>query len=187
MDPIAQLQRSLRQTAVVLDNAAGAAPEAPTPCRAWTVADLVDHVVFDTSQFAVAARGERPDWTLTPPRVESPYGAVFRPGADRLIAAWRDSGDLDRVITLPIGERPASFALSQQTAEFAVHAWDVAVATGQRVDWDDELAEAALTWSKTALLPALRGENRRFAAEVPIADEAPAQDRLVAWFGRSPQ
>jgi uncharacterized protein (TIGR03086 family) len=124
---------------------------------------------------------------LRPPVIEPPYAPAFRVGADRLLDAWRSSGDVERIIVLPIGERPASFVITQHSAEFAVHAWDMATATGQRVDWDDEIAEAALAWSKSTLLPAFRGDGRPFGREVPIADDAPAQDRLVAWFGRTPQ
>jgi uncharacterized protein (TIGR03086 family) len=187
MDALAQLARSLDQATTVLDGAAGADPATPTPCRDWTVRDLVDHMVFDTSQFTVAATEGRPDWSLRPPRIEPPYAPAFRAGADRLLGSWRASGDVDRIIVLPIGERPASFVITQHAAEFAVHAWDVAIATGQHVDWDDEIAEAALAWSKSTLLPAFRGDGRPFGPEVPIADDAPAQDRLVAWFGRTPQ
>jgi uncharacterized protein (TIGR03086 family) len=185
-DPIDLLDRALGQVAAVLDGASFADPGTPTPCRDWTLDRLVNHVVFDTGQFTNVATGGRADWSLTAPPVDPPYGEPFRLGADRLVAAWRAAGDPDRIMTVPIGERTARFVLTQQTAEFAVHAWDIARATGQAVAWDDEVAETALAWSKTTLLPAFRGDGKPFGDEVPVPADAPAQDRLVAWFGRRP-
>jgi uncharacterized protein (TIGR03086 family) len=185
-DPIALLTRALDQAATVLDGAEGADPAGPTGCGSWTVGQLIDHVAFGTSQFITAASGGTADWKLTPPRVAPPYGPGFRANSARLVDAWRASGDVDRIITLPIGERPASFVITQQTAELAVHAWDIARATGQHIGWDDDVATGALTWSQSTLLPAFRGDGKPFGPEVPIAGDAPVQDRLVAWFGRTP-
>jgi hypothetical protein len=83
--------------------------------------------------------------------------------------------------------------------ELTVHTWDLAAATGEHPDWDDTVVAAAL--GARHILPA---ENRRdlfeeistamgldevavpFAEAVPIPDDAPAIDRLVAWNGRDP-
>jgi uncharacterized protein (TIGR03086 family) len=186
-DPIALLSRALDQAAIALDGAGQADPSGPTPCREWTLGELIDHVVFDTSQFTNAATGGTADWKLKPPHIDAGHGAAFRDGAGGLVEAWRGSGDVNRVISLPIGERPASFVITQQTAEFAVHAWDVAQATGQQIDWDDEVALAALAWSTSTLLPAFRGDGKPFGPEVPVASDAAPQDRLVGWFGRTPR
>jgi uncharacterized protein (TIGR03086 family) len=185
------LAHALDQTASLLDGVDPARVDQPTPCQSWTVQELVDHVVGGLDKFTAAAvGGERPDWTVTPARIGNDFGAAFRPGAARLVEAWRDAGDLDRVITLPIGERPASFVVNQQIAEIAVHGWDLAQATGQRTALDSEVAETALAWAKSTLLPQFRGPDgsgKPFGLEVAIADDAPAPDRLAAFFGRSSQ
>jgi hypothetical protein len=64
-----------------------------------------------------------------------------------------------RIIDLPIGRVPKSFVASQQIAEFAVHTWDLATATGQRADFPAEACDAALAWARSALLPQFRGER----------------------------
>ncbi|MEC3954727.1 hypothetical protein VMT65_16935 [Nocardia sp. CDC153] len=51
---------------------------------------------------------------------------------------------------------------------------------------DPEHAEYGLAWSKQLLKPEFRGPGKAFGHEVPIADDAPAYDRLAAWFGRDP-
>ncbi len=89
--------------------------------------------------------------------------------------------------------------LASYLSELTVHTWDLAMATGQQPDWDDGVVDAAL--ASRDFLPA---EDRRalfeevsaamgldevaipFAEAVPVADDAPAIDRLVAWNGRAP-
>jgi uncharacterized protein (TIGR03086 family) len=142
--------------------------------------------MYDPSQFTLAAHGGRPDFSTRAPHVSPPYGDAFRAGATGLLDAWRAGGDPERIITLPIGERPASFVMMQQTAEFAVHAWDLARASGQTVDWDEAVATAALDWSRGTLLPAFRGDGKPFGPQVEAPPGATAQEQLVAWFGRRP-
>ena len=90
--------------------------------------------------------------------------------------------------------------LTSHFSELTVHTWDLATATGQRPDWDDAVVAAAFDGARR-ILPA---DNRRalyeqisaargfdevavpFAEAVPISDDAPAIDRLVAWNGRDP-
>jgi uncharacterized protein (TIGR03086 family) len=77
----------------------------------------------------------------------------------------------------------------QQIAEFAVHSWDLARATGQGVQFPAEACEAALLWARTALRPQFRGDEASgmaFGPEVQVPDDAAAQDRLAAFFGRHP-
>ena len=71
------------------------------------------------------------------------------------------------------------------TADHLVHAWDLARATSQELSMSDELAEWALaTWQ--VVVPADGRTGDGFAAVVPVADDAGAVDRLVAYTGRRP-
>jgi len=52
-----------------------------------------------------------------------------------------------------------------------------------------EACEAALVWARTALRPEFRGDEASgmaFGPEVEVPDDAPAEDRLAAFFGRNP-
>jgi uncharacterized protein (TIGR03086 family) len=91
--------------------------------------------------------------------------------------------------TMPtaIGDLPLTFVVAQQIAEVAQHTWDLAAATGQRDALDDGVAAEALAWAQQALKPEYRGpesSGKAFGAEQSIADDAPARDRLAAFFGR---
>jgi uncharacterized protein (TIGR03086 family) len=114
---------------------------------------------------------------------------VFRSGAEELLVAWRGQ-DLAAAAPGSSSDLSVADALHMQVAEFAVHGWDLAQATGTGVEWDQEAAEAALAWTKGALSEKYRGDDSSgmpFGLEVNVPDDAPAQDRLVAWFGRDPR
>ncbi|MFI6761863.1 TIGR03086 family metal-binding protein [Micromonospora sp. NPDC050417] len=189
-EPLALLTSALDQVGEVLAGVGDEQQDLPTPCRSWTVAQLGDHMVHDLLQFTLAATGGTPDWSEPSPPVAGDRAAAFRKGAADLLDAWRKAGDLTGTMTLPgMGEVPARFPLDQQTAEFAVHAWDLARATGQSTDLDPQVGQASLDWIQRTLQPHFRAkeiDGGAFGPEVPIADDAPLYDRLAAFAGRHP-
>jgi uncharacterized protein (TIGR03086 family) len=186
--PLDLLERALRQATNVMERVADSDLDSPTPCRSWDLRALTNHFIHDLDTFTLAASGKRPDYAAAPPEIDSDRGEVFRTRGAALLEVWRTSGDLDRTMTLPIGEAPAAFVLNMQVAELAMHAWDVATATGQKVDWDDDVATRALEWVRSALKPEFRGDEadgKSFGPEVAAPPQASAQERLVAFSGRS--
>jgi uncharacterized protein (TIGR03086 family) len=68
--------------------------------------------------------------------------------------------------------------------EVVIHGWDVAAATGQDYDVDPGTLDAVLPH-----VTAIAGEGPvegLFGRAVPVADEAPALDRVIALSGRDP-
>ncbi|MBB5866803.1 uncharacterized protein (TIGR03086 family) [Allocatelliglobosispora scoriae] len=189
-DPIDLLARSLDQVAGLLAAVRTDQESLPTPCRSWTVAQLGDHLIADLDRFLVTAQGGRPDWSADAPEVLTDRAAAFRDGAADLLAAWRQAGDLTGTITLPgLGEVPARFPVDQQVAEFAMHAWDLARATGQPVALDPEIGQASFDWVSATLKPQFRGDEadgKAFGPETPVAVDAPIYDRLAGVSGRDP-
>ena len=78
---------------------------------------------------------------------------------------------------------PNAGQIDWQTAEIAVHTWDLARATGQTPPLDPAVAERGLAFMSGALTPENRGQA--FGEEVTAPDDAPAYDRLAAFAGRS--
>ncbi|MBV9100340.1 MAG: TIGR03086 family protein [Candidatus Dormibacteraeota bacterium] len=176
---IALLSRSLDQAGAAVGGVREDQLELPTPCASWNVRMLVNHVLYDLQQFAKMVKGEQ--WK--PGSIDVPYEewtATFSSGSAELLSAWRDhAGDASAA------QRPPT----QQIAEFAVHGWDVARATGQHIDFDDDAATVALEWARSMLKPEYRGSEESgkvFGPEVQIAGDAAAIDRLAAFFGRDP-
>jgi uncharacterized protein (TIGR03086 family) len=176
-NPITLLERVLDQTASIVAAVGSEQRALPTPCPGWDVQALVHHLVGqDLRNFTAAARGEKVDWQAPGDDIGEDWSGEFRGGAQGLISEWRAA---------EIGP-PLSNSLDQQIAEFAMHSWDVARATGQQRELDPAVATHSLNWSKQMLRPEYRGPNMPFGVEVPIPEDAPIYDQLAGWFGRDP-
>ncbi len=187
-DPIDRLSRALDQTGEIISRVRPDQATLPTPCSAWDVRALIDHLLHDLRQFTARASGVTPDPEDTG-AIGDDWTGRYREAADRLLAAWRAGGDLDRTVELPIGQVPATWILGQHVADVVVHGWDLAKATGQSTDLDPELGQFSLDWATESLKPEFRGDEesgRSFGPEVPVDVDAPLYDRLAGFFGRSP-
>lgn len=171
-ESIVVLSRALDQAGDVLTAVHTDQLDRPTPCEDWTVAELVAHLVATPGRFVQMGRGEEVDWSGRPEAADGVQVAEFRAAADDLIHQWHQRGDTDA----PMAD--------WQTAELAVHTWDLVRATGQEVPLDPEVAERGLAFMKQALTADNRGEA--FGPQMPVADDAPPYDRLAAWAGRDP-
>ena len=181
-DPLSLLSRALDQTEAVIRRVRPEQTGLPTPCSAFDVRALVNHIVYDvqlfTSMLAGAERGS-PDADL----IDDDWSGRYRAAADGLLAAWRQRG-LEGTLTLPFGTVPVVWQTGQHITDLAVHAWDVARATGQSTDLDAEVGAFALDWGRQNLKPEYRGQA--FGAEVAVPEEAGLYDRLAGFFGRQP-
>jgi uncharacterized protein (TIGR03086 family) len=188
-DPIELLSRALGQAD---DLVAGTRPEQaelPTPCRSWTVAQVIGHLVDDLGNFAAAVRGGQPNWSK-PAQAVADWNGRFAAARQDLDEAWASADLAAEVPTMGGGTAALVSKADQQIAEFAVHSWDIARATGQSEDLDAEVAERGLGWAKQNLSPQFRGpedEGKSFGPEVPVAADAPVYERLAGWFGRDPR
>ena len=187
VDNMVLLERAVAQAGRVIAAIDPAQASLPTPCAEWDVQALVRHVVAHSmGNFAVAARGETPDWQAPPGELIDDWPRQYDEQAQELLAAWRES-DPDRLIAGPGGQEiPLRSRANQQITELALHTWDLVKATGQIADLDPAVAESALSWGRQMLQPEHRGPGKAFGVEVPVAHDAPIYDRLAAWFGRDP-
>jgi uncharacterized protein (TIGR03083 family) len=170
-EDLAVLRRGLDQLSDLLAEVRPEDADRATPCEAWTVRELVDHVVAAPANFTRMVRGQSIDWSApTPPAGDDP-AATLRSHADDLVRALSDgSGD---------GPGP-----EWQCAEIAVHTWDLATALGKPTDvLDPRVAERGLAFMQDNLT----AENRSpaFGAAKPAPEGANAYQRLAAFAGRS--
>jgi uncharacterized protein (TIGR03086 family) len=188
-DPIARLAGALDQTGAIIAAVRPEQAALPTPCRAWDVRGLVNHVVQDVQHFTAMVSGApwEPDDVDV---IGDDWARAYRTAADALLAAWGREGALDGTVQLPFGPMPAAWCVGQQISDLVVHGWDIATATGQPTDLDPELGQEALEWARQNLQPQFRGDEESghsFGPEVSIPDDAPLHDRLAAFFGRTPR
>ena len=154
----------------------------PTPCPGWTVRDLVGHVVAGNALFSRAFGGPDPD-SAAADSPDPDLLAAYRSSAAALLEAVGQPGALDQIVTVPFGTVPGIVALHLRITEVLVHGWDLARATGQLVAFSEDVAEQELAFSRAKLSNIPPGRSP-FAPPQPVADDAPAIDRLAACLGR---
>ena len=185
IDPIAQLEQVYEHAEAVLAEIGADQYESPTPCTEWNVRELVNHMIGTAHFMASAVAGEAPSTGEAPDFTAGNEPAKeLRAAADRSLAAWHADGALDGTVHLGPVELPAQAALGVNQVDILTHSWDVAQAIGIDRSIDPELAEAVLAVAQMITSDELRGD--RFAPAVPVADDAPAHDRLAAFLGRRP-
>jgi uncharacterized protein (TIGR03086 family) len=159
--------------------------DAPTPCTAWSVRDLVNHLTSEAR------------WTppLLAGRTLEEVGDAFdgdllgddpvRSHGEAVDAAIDAVGrvDLERTVHLSFGEVPAGVYIEQLFTDHLVHTWDLARAIGQDGRLPDDLVVACLA------IVAPQADAYRTAGligpRVPT-DRTDPQSRLLATLGRDP-
>ncbi|HUW16154.1 MAG TPA: TIGR03086 family metal-binding protein [Actinomycetes bacterium] len=200
IDPRPILDRAIATCGSVID---GVRPEqltASTPCSEMDVRTMIGHLVGVLDRITALGQGDDPFGVTESHVPDHGWSDAWAASAGQAAAAWRDDAVLEQPMALPWIQGNGAEVLTSYFSELTVHTWDLAVATGQQPDWDDTVVTAAL--SAREILPA---ENRRalfeeisaamgfdevaipFAEAVPVPDDAPAIDRLVAWNGRDPR
>lgn len=191
MDPVDSVARVLDEAHTIIASASDADLAKPTPCATWNVSALIEHMIGVVTNFGMAFGGGQ----LTPPAApagagatSAGLGATYRQAVDTLLDAARAPGALDKSLKLPFGEMPGVRAIRIALADQLIHSWDLSKAIGRPFTMDESLATATLEGVRQLVAgnPNARGEGRAFATEVPCPDDAPIQDRLLAFSGRQP-
>ena len=161
----------------------------PTPCSEWTVTQVLQHAALDQGAWAAVISG-------TQPSGENPFAPSGQLGAEPLAyaeaalessaPAWAAvSADGGEVPTpLPQGPMAPADAAGAAALDAAIHAWDIAVATGQGSPLTPELARALTPVAKSIAEPL-----RQYGAYAPAlepADDAGDAAALLCYLGRSP-
>ncbi|MEV5708571.1 TIGR03086 family metal-binding protein [Actinoallomurus sp. NPDC052274] len=181
-----QAHNALRASAAELGDADWAAK---TPCEQWNVAQVLRHAAGDQRAYAAAISGDGgPEENPFDPATDAPGDPK-----DLLESAVRVSArafatvspDAQTVPTpLPQGPMTAETAVGAAALDAAVHAWDIAVATGRPSPLHAELSERLLPVARAIAEP-LRG-----FAYAPALDPRPADDAtaaLLRYLGRDPE
>ena len=167
-----------RASAWTLTKVAGAATklDAPTRCDEWDVRQLMNHMLDTANYFIGSARGDE----VSPPAPNPPDVLGDDPVADfarartETLEAFGEDGVIDR--TGP--------SLGVAFSDQLLHGWDLATATGQDVTMPEDLPALAYEM----IHGRFTDEQRKgvFKPEVPVAPNASAQEKLLAYTGRKP-
>ncbi|MDI3408863.1 TIGR03086 family metal-binding protein [Streptomyces cavernicola] len=155
-----------------------------TPCSEYDVRALVNHLTQVVVQFQALAAKQNSEFGETPDAVGrgDDWRERFAEEVRRLVAAWGEPGAEEG--TTGAMNFPARTVGHMVLGDLAVHAWDLARATGQEHAIEPVvLAEVATAYE------GLAGPARQAGVlgdPVPVPADAPEQDRLLGALGRDP-
>ncbi|MFC6019308.1 TIGR03086 family metal-binding protein [Plantactinospora solaniradicis] len=158
-----------------------------TPCEQWSVAQVIQHATGDQMAFTSAITGgpgpsENP---FTPSgQIDGEPQAILNPALDASAEAWATVEDDAPAVAnpLPQGPMPAWLAGGACALDAAVHAWDIAMATGQPSPLTPELARPLMVVATNIVEPL-----RAYGAYAPALDTDSGADDvavLLRYLGR---
>ncbi|CAN5451808.1 TIGR03086 family metal-binding protein [soil metagenome] len=157
----------------------------PTPCPAYTVADLCDHIGGLTVAFtAAAAKTPLADGNASGDGSRLEAGWRERIAADLrgLADAWGEPAAYEGSTMAGPVELPAPVAALVALNEVVVHAWDLAVATGHPYAGDPGAVSACVGFVSGFEVT----EAGPFGPPVDAGTDPSPIDTLVALAGRDP-
>jgi uncharacterized protein (TIGR03086 family) len=158
----------------------------PTPCAAWDLAALLQHVGDSLAALHEGiAAGSVGRGAAAPATGPAELIAAVRDRARRLEAACVACAAADDQ-AVEVGDRrlAGSMVAAVGAVEIAVHGWDIARACGRRRPIPPVLASGILSVVPLVVTDSVR--DLRFDRPLSVSPLAAPGDRLVALLGRSP-
>ena len=159
-----------------------------TPCSQWDVRTLVHHLLYEQrwvppllQGLTIEQVGDRFEGNLLGEDV-SAWPELLALAIEQAHAAVAQPGALDRTVHLSYGDASGREYVLQLTADLAIHAWDLARATGQNDALDPGAVTLLLPWTEANadLLAASGMFGTRIDTGPGTADDA----RLLGLLGR---
>jgi len=159
-----------------------------TPCSEWDVRTLVHHLLYEQrwvpplfEGLTIEQVGDRfegdlmgDDASICPgllaSSMEDAHAAVAEPDA------------LKRTVHLSFGDTSGQEYVMQLTADLAIHAWDLARATGQDDAIDPDAVALLLPWAEA--YAELLAASGMFGSPIDVGAGAPDEVRLLGLVGR---
>jgi uncharacterized protein (TIGR03086 family) len=166
--------------------------DAPTPCPAYTVGDLVDHVGGAALAFTGAAVKDTGDATSQGPsgdasRLSDDWRTRIPRDLAGLADAWRDPEAWTGMTRAGGVDLPGEVAGLVALDELVVHGWDVARATGQPYEVDVPSLETVQAFVAQFSEPGMEEARAGlFGPVVEVPEDAPLLDRVIGLTGRDP-
>ncbi|MFY1576990.1 TIGR03086 family metal-binding protein [Verrucosispora sp. WMMD703] len=160
----------------------------PTPCEGWTVGDLLDHLMGLTLAFRTAAE-KGPDPAPNGPgdpsvdRLDPQWRGRLPVQLDELVAAWREPAAGTGETAVGGVRLPADIMGVVALDELVVHGWDLAIATGQPYDIDDQTLDTV--HRLVSQQASSDGTPGLFGPSITQPADAPLLDRVLGLTGRS--
>lgn len=177
LDPLTCAEATLAVCQNVLRAVTEGDLDKATPCSEFTVGQLTEHLIG--SMVSLGGMAGADVVSADTGTLESRLAFA----AQQTLEAW-DRRGLEGTVTPGGQDMPAVIAAGILSVELLVHAWDFAVATGQRVTVSDEVSQYVLDLAQPLISP--QGRQRgMFADAVEAGPDSGILDRLIAFSGRT--
>jgi uncharacterized protein (TIGR03086 family) len=159
-----------------------------TPCSEWDVRTLVHHLLYEQrwvpplfEGLTIEQVGGRLDGDLMGGGA-SAWPRLLASSVEEAHAVVAQPGALERTVHLSFGDVSGREYVRQLTSDLAIHAWDLARATGQDDTLDPGAVALLLPWAEAnAGLVAASG---MFGQRIDAGPGAPDDVRLLGLLGR---
>jgi uncharacterized protein (TIGR03086 family) len=159
-----------------------------TPCSEWDVRTLVHHLLDEQlwvpllfEGLTIDQVGDRFEGDLLGDDASTWAGLVASSIEEAHVAVAKLDA-LKRTVHLSFGDTSGQEYVMQLTADLAIHAWDLARATGQDDAIDPHAVALLLPWAK-ANAELLAGSGM-FGSPIGVGPDAPDEVRLLGLIGR---
>ncbi len=150
----------------------------PTPCKDYTVHDLVEHLMGSLRSLGGMAGAEIPEQIKA-----SSAEDYIAQAAEPALAAWRARG-IEGEVPFGNGQAPGAVPVGILSLEFFIHAWDFARATDQPFTAPEPLTAFVTGLAESIIRPENRGEGKGFD-EITQPAHDDAVSKLMAFTGRT--
>ena len=183
MDPIERIELATAYAGARVGGVSQADLSKATPCSEFDVRALLNHMIGGLGMLTTAASGG----TAVIPEGDQfgpDPGADYKTRREALLGALRSPGALERNWEMPFGSMAGGMMAGIAFMEHLTHGWDVAKATGQDtgipVELVAECMELVTAMDAMLRMPGVCGPA------VSVPDDAPLQDKFIAFMGRTP-
>jgi uncharacterized protein (TIGR03086 family) len=180
-----QLSEALLSAAALVDDLPQRSLGLASPCRGWSVLDVINHLAAVTEKFGRFASGTAgPVRELPGDLVQTQPARRFRDIAEAAASTWREHPSaLTAVCVLPFGSFDGATAAGINLFDAVIHQWDIAVGAGIDDTISEELAVVALSVAPLLVTRQARLSGHYAAPAFPPAS-APPSAQLLAATGR---
>jgi uncharacterized protein (TIGR03086 family) len=159
-----------------------------TPCSEWDVRELVHHLLYEQLWVppvlegkTIEQVGDRFEGDIMGDDVAQ-WPVLVAASAQAAHTSVAQPGALEKTVHLSFGDASGQEYVTQLTADLAIHAWDLARATGQDDALDPDVVALLLPWTE-ANADFLTGTGM-FARPVACGPGTPDDVLLLALMGR---
>ena len=186
-NPIEMYEIAVKALSPIMAGVTAAQLNSGTPCTDWSVQSVINHALA-VQAFAndVVSQGKpnmAPMGQVDHALPSEGAAAAFKSITDTTLATLKKA-NLEDTVETPFGAMPGGNFIIIPITDMVIHKWDLAKGTGQDTTIDSVLAELGLQTLTGALSE--KRDAAFFGPEVTVPASASAQDRLLAYSGRTP-